>query len=79
MSYIVYGLVTDARLFEDKQALAAARKLADYMLTRLLAEPNRAPTEYGITLHVALTGFEQALLYLSEQSGDAKYRDFVVG
>ena len=79
MSYIIYGLLTDARLFDNKPALAAAKRLADYLLARIRAEPARLPTESGITLHVAIIGFEQALLQLSDQTGDAAYREFVVG
>jgi DUF1680 family protein len=78
MSYIVYGLVTDARLFDNKPALAAAKRLGDYIVSRFEAEPNRFAAECDIAPHVALTGLEQALLQLSEETGDRKYGDFVV-
>lgn len=78
MSYLVYGLVSDYRFFGEKRSLEAARKLADYILTRWAAEPDRLPGEGGITLHMAVTGIEPAMLALHQATGDAKYLDFCV-
>ena len=55
MSYLVLGLTNDYKYFGEKSSLAAARKLADYVITRWSAEPsNTGPTEtaghmYGVT------------------------------
>jgi DUF1680 family protein len=78
MSYLVYGLVSDYRYFGEKPSLEAARKLADYMITRWAAEPGRIPGGGGITLHMAVTGIEPAMLALHQATGDTKYLDFCV-
>ncbi|MGQ9573774.1 MAG: beta-L-arabinofuranosidase domain-containing protein [Thermoguttaceae bacterium] len=76
MAYIVYGLTSDFRLFQEKDSLAAARKLADYIIARWTAEPDGDPTEGSITLEMACVGLERALLSLSEATGDGRYLDF---
>jgi len=78
MSYLVYGLVSDYRLFGEKRSLEAARKLADYIITRWAAAPDRIPGGGGITLHMAVTGIEPAMLALHQATSDAKYLDFCV-
>lgn len=78
MGYLVYGLSSDYRLFDNQASLKAARKLADYILARWMAEPDRELGEDIITTHMAATGLERAFLLLSEQSGDPKYRQFCV-
>lgn len=78
-SHIVYGLANDYRLFGEQASLEAARKLADYILDRWEAEPDRwpgwgeggRPRMYGVTL-----GLDPALLTLYEQTGDSRYLDF---
>lgn len=76
MAYLVYGLVTDYRLSNQKRSLEAAQKLADYMITRWSAEPERIPGGGQITLHMAVTGLEPAMLALYETTGERKYLDF---
>jgi uncharacterized protein len=76
MNFLVYGLLSDYRLFGEKPSLAAARKLADYILARWAAEPQGDPTEGGITVDMALVGLERTFLVLSDVTGDARYRDF---
>ncbi|NUQ65221.1 MAG: glycoside hydrolase family 127 protein [Pirellulales bacterium] len=78
MVYLVYGLTTDYRLFREQSSLDAAKKLADYIVSRWSAEPRRELGEEIITTHMAATGLERAFLYLSEQSGDPKYRRFAI-
>lgn len=78
ISYLVYGLVSDYRYFGEKRSLEAARKLADYLLTRWAAEPNQIPGGGQITLHMAVTGIEPAMLALNQATGDSKYLDFCV-
>jgi DUF1680 family protein len=78
MSYLVYGLCSDHRHFGEKASLEAACRLADYVITRWSAEPNRIPGNGEITLHMAVTGIEPAMLALYGQTGDRRYLDFVV-
>ena len=78
MAYLVYGFSTDYRLFKDPASLEAAKKLADYLITRWTAEPERELGEEIISTHMAATGLERAFLALSEQSGDGKYRQFCI-
>jgi DUF1680 family protein len=77
MGYLVYGLTMDHRFFGEADSLAAAQKLADYILARWSAEPQRAPGNNEITVHMAVTGIENAMLALHRQTKDAKYLDFV--
>jgi hypothetical protein len=78
MAYLVYGLATDYRLFKEQASLEAAKRLADYIVARWAAEPERELGEEIITTHMAATGLERSFLLLSEQSGDVKYRQFCV-
>ncbi|MCP4641098.1 MAG: hypothetical protein GY851_11720 [bacterium] len=78
MSYLVLGLTNDYAFFGEQASLAAAKKLADFILTRWSAEPSRYPNTgkrgnmYGVT-----TGLDGALLTLFEQTRDQRYLDFV--
>ncbi len=76
MGYIIYGLTSDYRYFQEKPSLEAARKLADYILRRWTAEPQGDPSEGTITVHMAVTGLERTLLTLSAVTGDRRYQDF---
>lgn len=78
MSHIVLGLANDYRYFGEKASLEAARKLADFIIDRWSAEPDRYPGGgsrggmYGVT-----TGLDAALLTLFEQTRDPRYLDFL--
>lgn len=76
MSYLIYGLTTDYRFFNETSSLEAARKAADYIIDRWSAEPDREPSGGEITVYMAVTGLENALLALHGASGDDKYLDF---
>ncbi len=76
MGYLIYGLTSDFRFFKEKESLAAARKLADFVLARWSDKPNWQPS--GITVHMAVTGLERTLLTLSDATGDSKYRQFCI-
>lgn len=80
-SHLVLGLANDHRYFGAERSLAAARRLADYIIERWSAEPDRIPGPsgkrgqmYGVT-----TGLDAALLTLYEQTRDRRYLDFIVG
>jgi hypothetical protein len=79
-SHLVLGLANDYRYFGEKASLEAARKLADFIISRWSAEPDRIPGPsgkrgqmYGVT-----TGLDAALLTLYEQTEDPRYLDFCV-
>jgi DUF1680 family protein len=77
-AYLIYGLASDHRYFQEKGSLEAARKLADYIVGRWSAEPQRQPGEPRISTHMAVTGLERALLLLFEETGDRRHLDFCV-
>ncbi len=77
MSYLVMGLTTDYEYFGSQTSLDAAKKLADYLITRLSAEPDRVmdPT---LSFEMPTTGLAQAFLNLSDRCGDARYKEFAI-
>ncbi len=79
MSYLIYGLTMDHRFFGNTKSLDAARRAADYIIAGWAAEPDRKPGDGAITVYMAVTGLEPALLALHKETGDAKYLDFCVG
>ncbi len=78
MSYMALGLANDYKFFGETKSLEAARKLADFIIDRWSAEPDRIPGTDGTRarMYGVLTGLEPALLTLYEQTGDRKYLDF---
>lgn len=76
--YLIYGLVGDYRAFGNEDSLTGARRLADYIINKWTAEPQADPSEGCLTVLMAQTGLEPALLALAEASGDARYRDFCI-
>ena len=77
MGYLVLGLTTDYRYFREKASLEAAKKLADYIITRWSDDPDRQ-TEGWISTYVATTGLEESMLTLYEQTQDKRYLDFCI-
>lgn len=80
-SHIVLGLANDHRYFGEERSLAAARRLADYVLDGWAAEPERIPGPSGKRgqLYGVTTGLDAALLTLYEQTREPRYLDFLVG
>jgi hypothetical protein len=78
MGYLIYGLTSDYRFFGEKASLEAARKLADYVIDRWSADPERKPGGGTITVHMAVTGVESAMLALHAATADRRYLDFCV-
>ncbi len=78
MAYLVLGLTTDYELFGKQESLAAARRLADYLVNNLTDNPPPGCFEGDLSPEMGVTGLGDALMYLSEQSGDAIYRNFCV-
>lgn len=79
MAYLIYALTMDYRFFGEAASLDAARKAADYIIRGWSAEPERKPGDGSITVYMAVTGLEPALLALHAACGDQRYLDFCVG
>jgi len=77
MGYLVLGLTADYQYFKEKPSLEAAKKLADYIVRRWSADPDRQ-TEDWISTYVATTGLEESMLALYEQTQDKRYLDFCI-
>lgn len=76
MAYLIHGLLSDYRYFGARDSLEAARKTADYILSRWAAEPDRFPGEEEIANHMAVTGLDTALLDLYAQTQEDRYLRF---
>jgi uncharacterized protein len=73
IAYNIYALVNNFRWFHDKPSLDAAQKLADYILKNYkTAIATRDPKL------VCKINIERALIALSEATGDARYRDYII-
>ena len=75
MAYLIYGLTMDHRFFGEDASLAAARKLADFILAGWHTH-ERSPGDGSITEYMAVTGLENALIALFQQTSDRKYLDY---
>ena len=73
MSYLVLGLTADYAACGNKPSLEGARRLADYLLSRLMVTPRIKISD--LSPHMPDTGFEEAVLALHGQTGNAKYLD----
>ena len=73
IAYNIYALVNNYRCFNDKTSLDAARKVADYMLKNY-----KAAIETRDPKLICKINIERALIALSEATGDARYRDYIV-
>jgi uncharacterized protein len=78
MAFIIDGLLRDHELFGEKRSLEAAKRVADYIVTRWSAEPERKPGGGEITVNMAVTGLEPVLLKLHQVTGERRYLDFCV-
>ena len=77
MAYLVLGLTTDYKYFGEEASLQAAVRLADYIIDRWSEDPSRK-TNGWISVFVATTGLEEAMLALTAQTRDQRYLDFCV-
>jgi predicted amidohydrolase len=77
LAYVMNGLLSDYHFFKEVGSLAAARKQADYILAHWDEKPNDWPAKWG-SLHMVTTGLDRFLFLLSEETGDARYRDFCI-
>ena len=79
MAYLVYALTMDHRFFGEEASLNAARKAADYIVDGWSAQPDSEPGGGEITVYMAVTGLEPALIALYQECGDDKYIDACTG
>ncbi len=75
MAYLVLGLTADHKYFGEQSSLEAAKKLANHIIRRWSQDSARK-TDGWISVYVATTGLEEAMLALYIQTGDRKYMDF---
>lgn len=78
MAYLITGLVSEYEFFGNETALAAARRIADYIIDAWTRNPQGDPSEGITTVFMAHTGLETALLALTDATHDGRYRDFCV-
>ena len=76
MAYIIYGLAMEHRFFGNEAALKGACKAADYIMAGWHAEPEMVPGGGDITIYMAVTGLEPALIALYHATGEQHYLDF---
>jgi len=77
MGYVIWALLADHQYFGDAEALAAARKAADYLLKNWSVLPPDWGVGAEVAPHVAFTGIERTLLALHRATGERAYLDFV--
>jgi hypothetical protein len=78
LSYFIYALTSDYRLFGERASLEAARKAADYMVSRLAGKLPGAVDISTIHLAMLMTGFDRAMLALHAATNDQRYLDVLV-
>ncbi len=76
IAQIILGLVTHHRLTGDPKSLAAARKLGDYLIRAMRANPDQ--TKKGLADVLQWICLDQAILALHEATGDRDYLNFCV-
>jgi uncharacterized protein len=77
IAYIFYGLAMDHRFYGEIASLEGARKLGDFLIANWNAAPARTFGEPKIGIQLPLAGVDDALLALSEETGDPKYTAFM--
>ncbi|RJP19493.1 MAG: hypothetical protein C4527_26655 [Candidatus Omnitrophota bacterium] len=77
MTYIANGLVSDYHFFQNQDSLHAAKRLMDYIIRRWTEQPDGLDG-IDITIFMAVTGLEETLLTLHNETGDERYLDFCV-
>ena len=77
-AYLVLGLTSDYAFRGEQKSLEGARKLADYLISELTATPPKKVGPDDFSAVMGTTGIDTAMIYLTEQTGDVKYRDFVI-
>lgn len=76
-AFIIQALVADFQLFDAKESLAGARKLADYLIGRWPSKPAGWTDRVPGNEDIAFIGLDMAFVMLHQATGDKKYLDFV--
>jgi len=76
MGYIINGLITNYRLFNDRQSLVAAEKAANYIIGRWSSKPSGWGNSTGVVEHVAITGIHRTMFALYNVTNNKLYLDF---
>jgi len=76
--YIIYGLLTNYRYYNDKRSLDAARKAADYIIGNWSSRPEGWDIKADVAERVGITGLHRTVLTLYSITGDKKYLDFCI-
>lgn len=77
MVYLVNGLVSDYRFFKKEESLQSAKKVMDFIIRQWKENPDGLK-DIDTTEFMAVTGLEEALLKLYEQTKDQTYLDFCI-
>ena len=76
MGYIIFGLISDFKLFGNQKSLAAAQKAADYILAKWSLLPKDWENQTNVATHVGITGIDRTMLTLYKVTGEKRYLDF---
>jgi len=76
MNYIIFGLLTDYKLFREQRSLIAARRAADYILRNWSKIPPDWEKKTKIASWVSVTGLDRTMLTLYGVTGDQRYLEF---
>jgi len=76
MSYLILGLTSDHRYFDEDPSLEAARGIADYIIQHWSAEPERHPSDGVLVDQLAVIGIGSAMLSLYRETGEIRYLEF---
>jgi DUF1680 family protein len=76
MGYIIFGLITNYRLFGERQSLDAAEKAADYIIRNWSSMPANWEDTTTVATHVAITGIHRTMLTLYYVTNKKSYLDF---
>jgi uncharacterized protein len=76
MGYIIFGLITNYKLFGERQSLDAAEKAADYIIRNWSSKPANWEDTTTVATHVAITGIHRTMLTLYYITNRKSYLDF---
>ncbi len=78
MNYIIFGLISNYKLFGNKLSLAAAKKAADYIIKNWSSMPADWEKTTEIAAFVSVTGLDRTMFTLYGVTGDKRYLEFEI-